>query len=99
MAPAMLHHIALRFTCLDSASSAADATCEQVVPSGEKVLRRLVDSHLPRFQWEYEPEHGADAVWLFAGEIPSVCPRIAARDRQPETRAARLSCPTMIKSY
>jgi hypothetical protein len=59
----------------------------------------LVDSRLPRFQREDEPEHGAAAAWLLAAEIPSLCPGVAACDRQPETRAARISCSTMIKSY
>lgn len=63
------------------------------------VLLRLVDAHLPRFQWEYKSEHGADAVWFLAAEISSLCPGVAARDRQPETRAARISCSTMIKPY
>jgi hypothetical protein len=59
----------------------------------------LVDSRLPRLQREDEPEHGAAAAWLLAAEIPSLCPGVAACDRQPETRAARISCSTMIKSY
>lgn len=59
----------------------------------------LVDSPLSRFQWEHEPEHGADSVWFLATEIPSVCSGVAACDGQPETRTAGVVGSTMIKSH
>ena len=46
-----------------------------------------MDGGLPRLERQYQPEHGADAAWIFAGQIAAVGAGVAAGDRQPESGA------------
>ena len=54
---------------------------------------------MSRLEREYQPEHSANATRILTRQITTVCSRVAAGNRQPEPRAARVVRPTMIKSY
>ena len=67
--------------------------------SGFNALGLSVDGCLSGLQRQHESEHGPDTAWILAAEITTVCPGIAARNRQAETGTAGIVCPTMIESY
>ena len=59
----------------------------------------LVNCRLSGLKRQNQPEHGTNAARILTGEITTMCPGVAASDRQTQTRATSVVRSTMIKPH